>query len=341
MNVQLLVDSLVQQTTVLIAQLSTAAGIRAPLSKIADQVFVELSRELSEQGVPRRIAAGMFGLPLRSYQKKLRRLQESQTHAGQTLWESVFSFVSERRHVRRDEVESHFRRDGEKEVGAVLNDLVVSGLVTQAGRGPGAVYARTSDEGLQVLWEGQEREHTLAQVWLRVHGHPGVTLGELQAERPAHVEEVERAVTELVDEGKLRLEEREGVKHLYASALVVEVGAEIGWELAVFDHFRAVVNAIATKVRGGTTASSAKDVTGGMTLSFEFWPGHPFEHRIRRLLSEVRGQVNALWQDVEAYNATQMVEESERARIYFYAGQYLEQQDESGVEELDRSGVDS
>ena len=36
MNTKLLVDSIVRQTTVLIAQLCTAAGVRAPLAQIAD-----------------------------------------------------------------------------------------------------------------------------------------------------------------------------------------------------------------------------------------------------------------------------------------------------------------
>lgn len=49
-NTKLLIDAIVRQTTVLIAQLSTAAGIRAPLAHVADQVFVELSRELEAQG---------------------------------------------------------------------------------------------------------------------------------------------------------------------------------------------------------------------------------------------------------------------------------------------------
>jgi len=48
MNVQLLIDSIVRQTTVLIAQLATAGGVRAPLSHVAGQVFVELSRALEE-----------------------------------------------------------------------------------------------------------------------------------------------------------------------------------------------------------------------------------------------------------------------------------------------------
>jgi hypothetical protein len=42
MNVNVLIDSIVRQTTVLIAQLATTAGVRAPLAHLADQVFVEL-----------------------------------------------------------------------------------------------------------------------------------------------------------------------------------------------------------------------------------------------------------------------------------------------------------
>ena len=85
MNTKLLVDSIVRQTTVLIAQLCTAAGVRAPLAQIADQVFLGLSRELETQGVGRKVAADMFGLALRSYQKKVQRLTESETQRDKTL----------------------------------------------------------------------------------------------------------------------------------------------------------------------------------------------------------------------------------------------------------------
>jgi hypothetical protein len=61
MNAKLLIDAIVQQTTVLIAQLSTAAGIRSPLAHIADQVFLDLAREIEQQGVSRKVVADMFG----------------------------------------------------------------------------------------------------------------------------------------------------------------------------------------------------------------------------------------------------------------------------------------
>jgi hypothetical protein len=52
-DLKLLIDGIVRQTTILIAQLSTSAGARAPLSHVADQVFVELAQEIEAQGVRR------------------------------------------------------------------------------------------------------------------------------------------------------------------------------------------------------------------------------------------------------------------------------------------------
>jgi hypothetical protein len=53
MDAKLLIDAIVRQTTVLIAQLSTAAGIRAPLAHVADQVFLDLASEIEALGVGR------------------------------------------------------------------------------------------------------------------------------------------------------------------------------------------------------------------------------------------------------------------------------------------------
>ena len=39
MNITLLIDAIVRQTTVLIAHLATSAGVRAPLAHVANQVF--------------------------------------------------------------------------------------------------------------------------------------------------------------------------------------------------------------------------------------------------------------------------------------------------------------
>ncbi|HXS18712.1 MAG TPA: hypothetical protein VN764_16050, partial [Polyangiaceae bacterium] len=62
MNSRLLIDAIVRQSMVLIAQLSTVDGVRSPLSHIADEVFVNLVRELESQGLGKKIIADMFGL---------------------------------------------------------------------------------------------------------------------------------------------------------------------------------------------------------------------------------------------------------------------------------------
>lgn len=49
MDTRHLIDAVVQQTTLLIAQLATHAGIRAPMAHIADQVFLESFQGRTEQ----------------------------------------------------------------------------------------------------------------------------------------------------------------------------------------------------------------------------------------------------------------------------------------------------
>ena len=94
MTIELLIHSLVRQMTVLIAQLATTGGTRAPLVQVANQVFLDLVRELERHGLSRKVSADMFGLGLRTYQRKIQRLTESATAPGQTLWVAVLDYVS-------------------------------------------------------------------------------------------------------------------------------------------------------------------------------------------------------------------------------------------------------
>lgn len=97
MESRLLIDAVMRQTTVLIAQMATSFGLRAPLANIADQVFLELSREIEQQGISRSVAADMFGMALRSYQRKVNRLRAGVTNGEKTLWQAVLD------HVRAEE----------------------------------------------------------------------------------------------------------------------------------------------------------------------------------------------------------------------------------------------
>src|SRR6185369_747867 len=68
---------MVRQTTVLIAQMATTAGARAPLAHTANSVFLDLARELKQQGLGSKVISDMFGLTLRAYDAKVARLTES------------------------------------------------------------------------------------------------------------------------------------------------------------------------------------------------------------------------------------------------------------------------
>src|SRR5258706_10994919 len=113
MNVQLLIDAIVRQTTILVAELATAGGARAPLAHVANQVFTDLAAELDRQGVSRKVSADMFGIALRSYQRKVARLRESSTVRGQSLWEAIYDFLTRRGVATRAEVLKHFNQDAE------------------------------------------------------------------------------------------------------------------------------------------------------------------------------------------------------------------------------------
>lgn len=173
MNVKLLIDAIVQQTTVLIAQLSTAAGIRAPLAHVADRVFVELSRELEAQGLGRKVVADMFGMALRGYQKRVQRLTESATVRDRTLWEVVLEYIKEHEHVTRRQVFARFARDAEPAVAAVLHDFSSSGLVYASGQGQAMLYRAAAESALQALANEGGLDSLAAMVCTVVYHQPG------------------------------------------------------------------------------------------------------------------------------------------------------------------------
>jgi hypothetical protein len=135
-------------------------------------------------------------------------------------------------------------------------------------------------------------------------------------------EQARAILDELIASGRVQRTGRDNA--LRAATLTIPVGAEQGWEAAVLDHFRAVANAIANKVRQGRVRSEMSDVIGGGTLSFDLEPGHPFEERVMGLLDRVRKDVNALLAEVSAHNRSHNFDEERRYRVWFYFGQNVE-----------------
>lgn len=98
--------------------------------------------------VSRKVSADMFGLALRTYQRKVQRLGESVTDRGQSLWEAVLGFLNGSGGVvARTEVLRRFHRDDPELVRGVLHDLTESGLVFSSGSRTETAYrVATGDE---------------------------------------------------------------------------------------------------------------------------------------------------------------------------------------------------
>src|SRR5215831_482425 len=203
MTIPLLIDAIVRQTTVLIAQLATSGGVRAPLAHVANQVFLDLANELEAQGVSRKVSADMFGMALRAYVRKVQRLGESSTERGRTLWEAVYAYLSTQEVVTRADVIQKFHRDEEALVRGVLHDLTESGLVFATGANPNSVYRAASEEEL-----GSMRQFTQARVdellWVIVYREGPISHGALVKLAGASAVHIGAALERLLEAGRIR-----------------------------------------------------------------------------------------------------------------------------------------
>jgi hypothetical protein len=323
LNTHLLINTIVEQTMVFIAQLATAGGVRAPLAKIADQVFLELTRELSAQGLKKKVIADMFGMGLRTYHRRTHAAEQSNSVVGRTVWEAVFQFIQERQPVSGAEVLLRFANDDPEIVTGVLSDFVHSGLAYRAGRAETAVYRIAADTDFGD--SGARDQAQSFMVWLAAYRHGPISVSDLVTRTNSTRERVERALGELVARGRVVVDET-GTRYS-SNQFEVPFGAENGWEAAVLDHYQALVTAVTIKLGLGQESAHLRDVVGGSTWTLDVWAGHPLEAEAKATLARVRASAEELRTKIDAINATQG-RTAPLERIVFYAGQYLRQLEE-------------
>lgn len=261
MDVGALIDAVVRQTTILVAQLATAGGSRARLAHTADQVFMDLVTTLKDQGLASKVIADMFGLALRTYHAKVQRLAESRTMRGQSLWSALLEHIERKGPIFRSDVLARFSYDDPISVRGVLRDLVDSGMIYSTGSGD-------HDGRVRVL--------------------------------PA-ADDLPAAYT--------------------SDGCVLPLGDTLGWEVAVFDHYQAVVSAICNKLRSGATHARHDDLLGGSTYSFDLTQDHPFFAEVTGFLAEFRARSSELRKRVADYNRAHPSSETAGIRVIHYAGQ--------------------
>jgi len=320
MTLDLLIHSIVRQTTVLIAQLATTGGTRAPLAQVADQVFLELVHELERQGVSRRVSADMFGLGLRTYQRKIQRLGESLTDRGKSLWEAVLAYVRSRPIVPRADILMRFAQDDESQVRGVLHDLCENRLVFSSGTGAATVYRAASEEELGALCTMHAADGLDELIWALVYQLGPVDVDGILGSGGLQRAELEESLSRLSASGRVERVVANGVTSYRATSLVIPLGSPVGWEGAVFDHFKAMVNTISARLN--REHSGSEDRVGGSTYSVDIWDGHPYADEAYGVLGRCREMIGDLRAKIEQFNEEHAVPET-HTRVVMYAGQCL------------------
>lgn len=318
MNVELLIHAIVRQTTILIAQLATSHGLRAPLAQIANQVFVDLVRELERQGVSRKVSADMFGMGLRTYRRTIQRLSESSTERGRSLWEIVLEHIRENALISRQEVLGRFAHDDEAQVKAVLHDLCESQLIFASGSGVRMVYRAATPEETAALQRARGHEGVEELLVALMYREAPLTLDELTALAQVEATSIEASLARLVATGRVEVVPGDPARY-QAKALVIPIGASAGWEGAVFDHFKAMVATVLCRLRENRP-TELDDRIGGSTYTIDVWDGHPLAEEVYGALGQIRRQLSDLRARVVAANGEGPLPAA-RSRVVIYAGQ--------------------
>jgi hypothetical protein len=266
--------------------------------------------------VSRKVVADMFGLALRSYQRKVQRLEESGTSHNKTLWEAVLEFIESAESVTRPRVLERFKRDDEASVVAVLGDLVSSGLVSASGRGSTTLYRVTSEVDRKAMQSADSLDTLSHLVWGEIFRHPEITIKELTASFAVESERLQQAVELLVTDGRVERQGEGEAARFKSGPFLIPVGSQQGWEAAVFDHYQAMANAVAAKLR-----DRSETQIGGATLHFGVHPTHPHYDETLQTLSRIRDQLNELWRRVTEHNDQHPKPDTEMTRVTVYFGQ--------------------
>jgi hypothetical protein len=323
-----LIDSVVRQTTILIAALATASGNRASLAHVANQVFLDLVRELKQQGLGNKVIADMFGLALRTYHDKMARLSESATLQGRSLWEAVLAHVESHGPLTRADVQRRFSRDDQMVVRGVLKDLVDSGLVFRAGVGDATTYRMAKPDELAL--EQRDEQAVLASLLLvAINEHGPLARDALLSHVPVDPAELDRTLARLAADDRVHTQVRGDAVLYCCPEYVIGWNDPDGWEAAVFDHYQAMVTAICAKLQRGRKQAAPSESVGGSTYMFELWQGHPLEAEVLGLLAKLRSEVSALRKRVEEHNREHEADGAGRYRVTTYLGQGIRSEGEA------------
>lgn len=327
MSRQLLIDALVRQCMVMIARLATTHGVRSPLAHMAHQVFLDITEELRARGLGHKVIADMFGLTLRAYHAKVRRLNEDSIRLERTLWQDVVDHLEQASTLSRVQLLKLLKHEDSAGVVGILNDMVCSGWVFCSGEGDQMRYRLVRPD--DVSPGGHDFKTLCNLVWMWVHRNRRISFRGLLEHLPnCDPAEVDKAVFALEEQGHIEriCEDAE----VYFGATQMEIGMDdySGGVAAMVDHFQAVANTICARFERAEGIGGSRP-EGGSTYHFDVHDSHPLRDEVMTQLSQVSKQLSDLRRRVTEINHQQPA--TNGYRVVFYAGQHVQSDDEGLV----------
>jgi hypothetical protein len=165
-------------------------------------------------------------------------------------------------------------------------------------------------------------------LWALIYREGPVSFAEL-ARQQIEESALSAALARLLESGRIE----GGVDAPYrARTLIIPLGSVVGWEAAVFDHFKALVSTVICRLSADRASAALGDRVGGSTYTLDVWPGHPHEQEAHETLRKLRVELAELREKIEQHNAGQSVPDN-YTQVILYLGQCLIPQGQGGSDE--------
>jgi len=221
---------------------------------------------------------------------------------------------------------ARFRYEPDCMVRGILRELVSTGLVDRNGRGASAELSATVEIEMTPTSGQSKEDANAALAWVQVYRRGPIGFEPLAKITQLPHDELNDALNKLLGDRRI---ERDSCFNYSAPSCVPRVGEQASWQASIFDHYRALVDAIIIKLNVGRTQTQMRDKVGGTTLSFDVWPEHPFASEIFGLLARFRSEAIPLWEEVAKHNQKNHTPPDGVSKVTFYFGQAVSDQEAS------------
>jgi hypothetical protein len=140
MHATRLTRAIIRLSTTLIAHLALQSRQRAPLTRLDDDFFAALVREMKGAGLSHRIVADMLGISSRTYFARARKLAIASDSNDPDLWMALLLFIEQEGAVGQRALSTHFPTHAPAKLRATLNRMLRAEVLERHVAGSSRVF---------------------------------------------------------------------------------------------------------------------------------------------------------------------------------------------------------